>query len=379
MSRLLLAALALQSVLSGAVFNPGDQLITTFTAVPNTSDMLLFFTNDPLTVTGSPVLTTKLYNGQTLLGTYVASPFVYNGVAYFETGFVPQGSGVSVVSASGVDFTSLNDGTINGRLVTTIAGGSISGFSLSDFVLYDAHSLPNGYRPLGDVTRTSLVLQGPSILPHLPSGDTWTTGITIINTATQAASFSIAFHDDLGKPTTLPFAAGALTTLAGTLPALGSSYFEAANPTGSLAVAWGQVTADPSIVVQALLRNNANGTYYEAAVPPSSPAKEFEVPFDATTFQPTGAPIYTGLAVANLDPSDRANITCTARDAAGTVVPNAVVVPALAPLGHWANYLFPALSGLRGTIDCTSDSTVSAIALRFVGSTAFSTLPVVLK
>src|SRR5690348_8260108 len=61
----------LSPAVHGAVgtLQPGAVLQVSFTAVANTSDLLLFFNNDALTVTGSPVFTTELYNGSTLLAT----------------------------------------------------------------------------------------------------------------------------------------------------------------------------------------------------------------------------------------------------------------------------------------------------------------------
>jgi hypothetical protein len=215
-----------------------------------------------------------------------------------------------------------------------------------------------------------------SALAHFAAGSTWTTGIFVVNTGTQAANFSIAFFDDAGNPATLPFSSGATNTLTGSVPANGSAYFEAANPLDALISGWGRITADPSIVVQALFRSDANGSYYEAAVPSSSGGREFLIPFDATTFAGNGQPFYTGFAVANLDQST-ATISCIARDSSGTVIPNAVPVPALSPMGHWANYLFPALTGQRGTIDCSSNTNIAGIALRFIGTSAFSSLPVI--
>jgi hypothetical protein len=132
-------------------------------------------------------------------------------------------------------------------------------------------------------------------------------------------------------------------------------------------------------MVQALFRNNDNGTYYEAAVPSTPGTKELLIPFDATTPVATGQPFFTGFAIANLD-SAVATVTCTARDPNGVVIPNAVRVPQLPALGHWANYLFPVLSGCRRTIDCVSDTNISATALRFIGfNGAFSFLPVITK
>jgi len=213
-------------------------------------------------------------------------------------------------------------------------------------------------------------------LAHFAAGDTWTTGIFVVNTGNQAAQFSIAFYDDSGNPVSLPFSSGGTNVLSGTIPANGSAYFEAADPQGNLVSGWGRITADPSLVIQALFRSDVSGMYYEAAVPSSSGGKEFLIPFDATMFAPMNTPFYTGFAVANLD-SSTATVSCVARDSSGAVIPNAVPVPTLNPLGHWANYLFPALTGKRGTIDCSSNTNIAAIALRFIGGNAFSSLPVV--
>ena len=213
-------------------------------------------------------------------------------------------------------------------------------------------------------------------LAHFAAGSTWTTGIFVVNTADQAGQFSIAFHGDDGSPATLPFSTGATSTLEGSIPANGSAYFEASDPQGALISGWGSITADPSIVVQALFRNDSNGMYFEAAVPSSSGSHEFMLPFDATTFAGNGQPFYTGFAIANLDPTS-ATVSCIARDSAGSVIANGVPVPALSPLGHWANYQFPALTGQRGTMDCSSNTNIAGIALRFIGTNAFSSLPVV--
>jgi hypothetical protein len=119
------------------------------------------------------------------------------------------------------------------------------------------------------------------------------------------------------------------------------------------------------------------GIFYEAAVPTTPGSTEFLIPFDSTTFAGTGQPLVTGVAIANLG-SATATVNCTAYDPNGVVIPNAVTVPALAPLGHWSSYQFPALTGESGTIDCVSNTSVSAVALRFLGS-ALSSLPVVTK
>jgi hypothetical protein len=215
-------------------------------------------------------------------------------------------------------------------------------------------------------------------LPHLAAGDVWTTGINVVNDGNVSASFTISFFDSNGNPLTLPFAGGATNKLTGGIPAHGSAYFEASNPAGQLVVGSGQITSDSSIIVQALFRDKVGNLYYEAAVPAATPSKEFLIPFDATKFAANGAQIYTGFAIANVD-ATAATITCTARDLSGNLIPNAVSIPQLTPMGHFAGYQFPVLQGKQGTLDCSSNTNVAATALRFLGTDAFSSLPVITK
>jgi hypothetical protein len=218
-------------------------------------------------------------------------------------------------------------------------------------------------------------------LPHFAVGSNFATAFFVTNTGAQNAHFSISSYDDNGSPVALPFAVlGPLSTLSGTVPANGLTYYEASNPQLPLQGGWALVNADPSVTVEKLFRSHgADGSYYEAAVPSSSGGKEFVVPFDMTIFSTTGDQIYIGLAIANQDSGTSAIVTCTARDPNGNVISNAVSVPVLKPLGHWSDYRFPALSGLRGTIDCVSNTTVAAIGLRFLGNDAFSSLPIIQK
>jgi hypothetical protein len=202
-----------------------------------------------------------------------------------------------------------------------------------------------------------------------------------LNTGAASAPFSIAFYDNNGLPVSLPFSGGSTSVLAGNVAARGSAYFEASNPNLpniQVISAWGRVTADPSIVVQAIFRRNVSQVFYEAAVSSTLGYSAFIVPFDATTFADANLPFYTGFAVANMDPALPAVVTCVTRDSNGVIIPNAVNVPQLAPLGHWAEFLFPALTGKRGTINCTSNRTVGTTPLRFIGIDGFSTLPVIL-
>jgi hypothetical protein len=236
---------------------------------------------------------------------------------------------------------------------------------------------PSG-APLSELI--SVITETYGALPHLTVGNVWTTGFFAVNTGDVPAQFSVSFYEDSGIPVAIPFPApiGAVTTYQGTVPANGMTYVEASNPSAPEPVsAWGLISSDPTITIQAVFRRQTGGTYYEAAVGASAGSLAFTLPFDATTFAPTGAPLYTGFALANLDPVNSSSVSCAAADQNGVPIANAVPLPNISPLGHYANYLFPALTGLRGTLSCTSNTTIGAIALRAIGNDAISTLPVI--
>lgn len=275
-------------------------------------------------------------------------------------------SGLAVLLTSGTPQVC----TVANSLVTITGAGLCS--------LTASQSGTQNYSPAVPVTRTFTVNEEALVAPHLAAGGAYTSVICALNAANQPARFSAAFRDDNGNPTPLAITGtGSVNSVSTTIPVRGMACYEASSPNGSTISASALATADPGVTVQSLFRNaSADGHYYEASVASGPGASELVMPFDATTFAPTGAPIYTGLAIANMDNSQPANVTCTARDEDGIVISGAVSIPQLQPGGHWAGYQFPALSGLRGTLDCVSNTKMGMIGLRFLGAGAFSSLPV---
>jgi hypothetical protein len=215
-------------------------------------------------------------------------------------------------------------------------------------------------------------------LPHFAAGAQWTTGFYVINSGSKPAGFLIQFYGDTGSPALLPFDQSKIAALSDVLPARGLNYYEAGSAATDTVGGWAAISADASITIQGLFRQHAaDGNYYEAAVPAISPGKHFRMPFDASAFAPTNSQIATGFAIANTDATNPASIACTAQDSSGSVIPDGVLVPQLSPLGHWADYQFPALTGKRGTLDCVSSTPVAPLGLRFLGSYAFSSLVVI--
>ena len=144
-------------------FAPGNQLTVTFEATRNGSDMLVFFINNSLTSSGAPVFSTSLYDGETLLGTYTQSPVTFSATnVRFVVVFVSSAKGSQAKGSSSkpaelkVDFSSINKGTIKGRLVTTLSGGSVMGFNVANTTLYDANSFSGGYTVRGDISKTGV-------------------------------------------------------------------------------------------------------------------------------------------------------------------------------------------------------------------------------
>lgn len=217
-------------------------------------------------------------------------------------------------------------------------------------------------------------------LPHFAAGGPIISGFYILNNNNTLGQFQVAFYDDAGKTVAVPVnGLGTVSQFADTIPANGAKYFEAG--TNSASVYSGSAvfrSTSAGITVQELFRNHApDNNYYEASIPSTSGSLGFIVPFDATKFGTTQ--IYTGFAIANLDATNPARVTCTVRDSTGAVVPNALTIPQLNPLGHWADFQFPAINGLRGTFDCSSSTKIATVALRFLGTNSLSSLPVTLK
>jgi len=215
-------------------------------------------------------------------------------------------------------------------------------------------------------------------LPHLAVGGPWTTELIVSNVGDESSAVTIRFYGDDGHDLVLPVAGvGNVSTVSAVLPAHATSSYVAADSTGPVQGGWGLVSASAPVSVQAVFRNRTStGIHYEAAVPSNSGGLSFVMPFDATTFIPTSQPLYTGFALANLDAENAATITCVARDASGTAVPNGISIPEIPARGHYADYLFPNLSGNRGTLECTSNTMITALGLRFIGNDAFSSLSV---
>jgi hypothetical protein len=90
-------------------------------------------------------------------------------------------------------------------------------------------------------------------------------------------------------------------------------YLELGAPSRASVGGWGEIVADPNVTVEAFFRGDYLGNYYEAGVPATVGGMRAVLPFDFTTFAPTGGQIITGFAIANLDRTTTATVVCTPR------------------------------------------------------------------
>jgi hypothetical protein len=158
---------------AGASLSPGQTLVATFTSVSNTSDMIIFFSTGFLTVTGSPVLTTQLLNGTTLLGTITAAPSSNAGNYYYEVFFDSASSVNTETPGTVVDLSSMQNGTIQGVLKVTVSGGSISGLNLP-MSLLDGESCGSGcYFPESDLKNENFSITGTALAFSVPTLSEW--------------------------------------------------------------------------------------------------------------------------------------------------------------------------------------------------------------
>jgi hypothetical protein len=164
------------TVLSGAIvtLGPGVVLEASFTSTPNTADLLVFFQGNPLTFTGSPVITTQLFDGSTLIASVSGPPVIISGSPFLQVLFYSPASiftGGGLFQATVADLTSMRSGTIQGKIRVMVTGGSLTGLDTAFLNLFDAKSAGGGFSGQADLTRGPVTVTGPPPVPAL--SDQW--------------------------------------------------------------------------------------------------------------------------------------------------------------------------------------------------------------
>jgi hypothetical protein len=111
-------------------------------------------------------------------------------------------------------------------------------------------------------------------------------------------------------------------------------YRTVGDPSAGLLTGWAEVQSPVTLNGAALFRRHASdGKYYEGSIPLAAASTNFTIPFDGSTFA-TGDLTYTGMAIANPDPSAIARILCNVFDLLGRPLGTNLQVEPLPGYGH---------------------------------------------
>jgi hypothetical protein len=369
--------LALPACAANVTLGPGATLQATFTTAPNTSDLLFFFDLTPAVTTGSPVVTVELLNGSTPLGlfTYAIGPTAFPNI--LQVGFASVGSTYTALQFSNTgptipraDFTSINNGTIAGKLLVTVSGGTIA-FNESQLVFYDAVSCAGGCdTPKTDVQNviySTSPTQSYYFSDLVVSGGYQTT-LTYVNYSPQAVTCVTNFYLDNGNPWSIPFGQGSISTRTDTIQPGQSIHDQTvANLAPPFVEGWAQASCSGPVQASLLYR------LYESGAPVGEAGVNAET--QPTTEFATFAQTATGIAYANPSTTQTATITIEAYNTGGLSLGSHIV--ALAPLGHGSDNVAPllGLTSFTGFIKITSNIPIISLSLNAEVFPVFSSLP----
>jgi hypothetical protein len=210
--------------------------------------------------------------------------------------------------------------------------------------------------------------------PQVADGNGLRTTLTLTNTGTSTATITVRVTRDDGSPWPLfseLVSSGGIVTLAAQ-----KTFQVRSSGTGPL-TSGGAVTLQADKPFGAILiysqYDGFGNLLTEAGVPSALPLRTFTIPIDQSS------PFRTGVAL--FKPGDgNANITVSAYDSEGRSFGSRMIT--LPGNAHTARFVdeqdfFPPLNGSRGFMTITSDSGISAVGIRTVGASVFTTLPII--
>ena len=262
---------------------------------------------------------------------------------------------------------------------------------MADFTIQSGQASVVGLRFNPTNSFTSFEAQAPDIapststgsvvrtLPQIAAGGVFTTTITLTNTDARAVNVSLRFHKSTGadtrstQPWIVPMVDNQPTDNLVIQP--GNVYTLQTAPAPGISTGWAEIIADGDVGGFAVFRQSIAGRPdQEAAVPINTgDMQRFLLPFDnANGFRTT-------MAVANLSPTDAANVTVTFWDSNGNFISSAAL-KTLPAQGHFAFRLideFGGLDGKQGVAEFSSpNGRLSALGLRFNPTNSFTSFRV---
>lgn len=230
----------------------------------------------------------------------------------------------------------------------------------------------------------ALVGATDQVFPHIATGGSWSTIITIVNISTQTVNFTNHFYAEDGSPMTVSFynyPQAVLTTTtaaAGSLPPGTSFNFLLFSSSPNLQVGWASLeyVGTGRIGGYAIFRQSVTGRATFEALTPLSAYDDYKFFMSFDNIEG----FITAMALVNPASNSSNNVTITATDLSGHAVASTTVT--LPPHGHMSfavSDLMPALANQLGTLYVQSDiNRLSGMGLRFngLGGFAFTSIPI---
>jgi hypothetical protein len=217
-------------------------------------------------------------------------------------------------------------------------------------------------------------------IAQVADGQSWKTGITIVNLDSAAAGITLRFHTSSLTPAAalsldgLPLVANKFATSTPIPPGGSLTISTKGDPNSPLWVGWADLTSTAKVAGFAIFRQAVSATNdSEGSVPFSTPGgTRLLLPFDNTNGQ------VTSMAIASPNPYQPVSVSVALRDPAGNAIPTSGTSVSLAASGHTA-FEFPNKFGTGGTgvADFTSPDEIFGIGLLFNARHAFASLPIV--
>ena len=214
-----------------------------------------------------------------------------------------------------------------------------------------------------------------SIIPQIADGGDWQTTLVLANTGASPASASLSFFQETSGGATeswnLSFLeAGSTQNL--TLPAAGTLFLHTLGTASTTNVGWAQLQASSAVVAYAIFTLRVAGRQdQDGTAPAETAASRILVPFDNT------AGFVSSIAIVNPTAASE-SIAVGIQTAAGAVShPASLTLPAQGHTSFELFQQFSATTGQSGLLELYSATgSLSAIALRFNPTFAFTTAPV---
>jgi hypothetical protein len=251
------------------------------------------------------------------------------------------------------DATGLAPGLYSGAVKIQMAAGTATPISLPVTLIVQQPPVSGGNN---------------QIFSHIADGGNWKTSIILTNTDTVPATFTLRFWNEAGAPWQIPLGADGFTTqISGVLPVGGSRTIQSDGLAGNLSVGWAELVTTNSIGGTAVFAEQERGLPdSEASVPGTVlQTKSFLLPFD------NSAGTATGVAIANPDPTQAAQVTVIFRDSSGHDT-NSAGPYNVPPRGH-ISLVLPANAGIEGVAEFTSTVNIVGLGIRGHGR-AFTSL-----